>query len=171
MPALKSASGLLPSAAENCFIRSSRDRASSWSTSSRTLFCTDAVLPSEKSFSSSRAELAVLRPEHLVDAVVEELGELARAVRELVPFSSCAAFSNSAFTNSAFAPACSRSSTRAPISTASSTVRTGSSPVLLALADEPDGAFVVDRQAVDRDPVAHHADVRLPEWSCSFHVD
>ena len=44
-------------------------------------------------------------------------------------------------------------------------------PVLLALADEPDGAFVVDDQAVDRDAVADHADVRLPEWSCCFHLD
>ena len=44
-------------------------------------------------------------------------------------------------------------------------------PVLLALADEPDGALVLHDEAVDRDPVAHHAHVRLPEWSCSFHLD
>ena len=43
--------------------------------------------------------------------------------------------------------------------------------VFLTLPDQADGAFVVHHQAVDRDPVAHHAHLRLPEWSCSFHVD
>ena len=81
------------------------------------------------------------------------------------------AFSNSAFTNSAFAPACSRSSTRAPISMASTTALDRIVPVLLTLADEPYGALVLHDESVDRDPVAHHAHVRLPEWSCSFHLD
>jgi hypothetical protein len=43
--------------------------------------------------------------------------------------------------------------------------------VLLALADEPDGAFVLDHEAVDRDAVADHSYVGLPEWSGCFHVD
>jgi hypothetical protein len=43
--------------------------------------------------------------------------------------------------------------------------------VLLALADEPDRAFVLDNEAVDGDAVTEHADVGMPEWSGCFHVD
>ena len=43
--------------------------------------------------------------------------------------------------------------------------------VLLALAHEPDGAFVLDDEAVDDEPVADRADVRLSEWGGGFHVE
>ena len=43
--------------------------------------------------------------------------------------------------------------------------------VLLARANEADGALVLDDEAVDRDAIADDADVRLPEWSGCFHVD
>ena len=43
--------------------------------------------------------------------------------------------------------------------------------VLLALANDANGALVVDDEAVDRDDIAEYADVRLPEWSGCFHVD
>ena len=43
--------------------------------------------------------------------------------------------------------------------------------VLLALADEANGALVLDDEAVDRHAIADHADVGLPEWSRGFHVD
>ena len=42
---------------------------------------------------------------------------------------------------------------------------------LLPLADEADGAFVVDHEAVDRHDLTEDPDVRLPEWSGCFHVD
>ena len=170
MPALKSASGLLPSAAENCFIRSSRELGERLGDRSRTRFCTDAALPSQKQLLELLGELAVLLAEHLVELRLEVLRDLARrSVNSL--FSSRAAFSNSALTNSALAPACSRSSTRAPISTASRDRPDRIVAVLLAVADEADGALVLDDEAVDRDAVADHADVGLPEWSGCFHVD
>ena len=81
------------------------------------------------------------------------------------------AFSNSVFTNSAFAPACSRSSTRAPISIASRTVLAGSSPFCSRSRTSANGALVVDDEAVDRETVAEYADVGLPEWGGCFHVD
>jgi hypothetical protein len=42
-------------------------------------------------------------------------------------------------------------------------------PRLLALADEPGGALVVDEQPVDGDAAAEGADVRLAQWGCGFH--
>ena len=43
--------------------------------------------------------------------------------------------------------------------------------VLLALANDANGALVVDDEPVDRDDVAEYADVGLPEWSGCFHVN
>jgi hypothetical protein len=43
--------------------------------------------------------------------------------------------------------------------------------MILALANESNGALVVDDEPVYREAIADHANVRLPEWSCSFHVD
>ena len=127
VPALKSASGLLPSAEENCFIRSSRERAIVSCTSSRTRFCTDAELPSENSFSSSLARWPLSGPKTSSTRSLKYSATVrARSVN--CAFSSVAARSNSVFTNSALAPACSRSSTRAPISTASRTTFAASSP-------------------------------------------
>jgi hypothetical protein len=42
-------------------------------------------------------------------------------------------------------------------------------PRLLALANEPGGALVLDEQAVDGDAPAERADVGLAEWGCGFH--
>ena len=167
--ALKSASGLEPSAEENWRTRSSRDLASDSATTSRTRFCTEAELPSEKSFCELLGELAVLRPEHLVD-----LGRRSAPP----PCAPCSvnswsswreAFSNSVRTYSALADACSRSSTRAPIAIASVTVLTGSSPACSRSRTSRAAALVLDHQAVDGEPVADGADVGLPEWCCGFH--
>ena len=40
---------------------------------------------------------------------------------------------------------------------------------LLALAHEPDGAFVLEVELADDEPVADHGDMGLPEWGCGFH--
>ena len=40
---------------------------------------------------------------------------------------------------------------------------------LLALAHEPDGAFVLHVELAHDEPIADHGDVGLPEWGCSFH--
>jgi hypothetical protein len=79
-------------------------------------------------------------------------------------FRSAAARSNSVFTNSAFAPA------SADLDGVADRLD-GIVALLLARAHEPDGAFVVHDEPVDREAIADDADVRLPEWSCSFHVD
>ena len=167
---MKSASGFDASAEENCFTRSSRERAMVSCTSSRTRFCTDVALPSPKRRSSSFASWPSSSPKTSANCCSKNWA-IVRACSVNSCWTSREAFSNSVFTNSAFAPACSRSSTRAPISTASTTTLTGSSPFSRASADEADGAFVLDDEALDRDVVSDDADVRLPEWSGCFHVD
>ncbi len=125
--ALKSASGLRPSPAENWRTRSSRDLVMASPTSSRTRFCTDAVLPSENSFSNSLASWPLSSPK-TSSTFLPKCSATVRALSENWRSISCAVFSNSVRTYSALAAACSRSSTRAPISIASATVLTGSSP-------------------------------------------
>ncbi len=126
-PALKSASGFDPSAAENWRTRSWRERTSASLTSSRTRFCTEAELPSPKSFSRSRASWPVSGPK-TSSTLVPKCSATVRALSVNWLSTSRDTRSNSVFTYSALAAACSRSSTRAPISIASRTVLTGSSP-------------------------------------------
>ena len=78
-------------------------------------------------------------------------------------------FSNSLRTNSALAPAASRSSTRAPISIASADRADRVLARFLALAHEADGAVVGHDEAVDDQPVADYCghvpggvELRLP---------
>jgi hypothetical protein len=104
------ASGLLPSPAVNSFVMSSRDRWSASVTSSLMRCCTAVELPSEKTVSSC-------------------LARSSETVRARSPNSASTlfeTFSNSVLTNSALAPVSSRSSTRAPISSASVATVSGS---------------------------------------------
>ena len=167
-PALKSASGFDPSAAENWRTRSSRERTSASATSSRTRFWTEAELPSPKSFSRSRASRPFSGP-NTSSTLVPKCSATVRALSVNWRSTSRDTRSNSVFTYSALAAACSRSSTRAPISIASRTVLTGIVARLLALAHEPDGAFVLHVELADDEPVADHGDMGLPEWGCGFH--
>ena len=84
VPALKSASGLLPSAEENCFMRSSRDFASTSPTVSRRRFCTDVALPSPNRLLELLRELAVVLPEDGRELVLERLVDRAGLLGELV---------------------------------------------------------------------------------------
>src|SRR4051794_32615730 len=125
--ALKSASGLPASADENCLTRSSRDLTIASATSSRTRFCTEAVPPSENSFSNSLASWPPSSSK-TSSTFVPKCSATLRAFSVNATSSSFAVFSNSVRTYSALAAACSRSRTRAPISIASPTVLAASSP-------------------------------------------
>jgi hypothetical protein len=114
--------------------------------------------------------VAVLRPEHLVDAIVEELRELARTVRELTVQIVRRLLELRLHELGVCAGLLAIEHARADLDGVQHDPDRIVA-VLLALTDEPDGAVVLDHEAVDRDPVAHHAHVCLPEWSCSFHVD
>ena len=82
VPALKSASGLCASAEENCLSRSSRMRADCSAITSRS-WCWTATADSAPNIrSSSLRQLPVLGREHLVDALVEELRDQPRLLRE-----------------------------------------------------------------------------------------
>ena len=79
--------------------------------------------------------------------------------------------SNSAFTYSVFAAACSRSSTRAPISIACVTRSARSSPAAWRSRGEAHGGFVGDDQVLDAQAVAEQGDARGVERGGGFHVD
>ena len=169
VPALKSASGLFPSAAENCRIRSSRERASVSPTSSRTRFCTDADEPSEKCLSSSFASWPFSGPKTLstrsprnsatwralsVNSLFElGGGALELGLDELGVRAGLLAVEHA----------------RADLDRVADQLGRILA-VLLALRDEPDGALVVDDEAVDDHAIAHDPDVRRPEGCCSFHT-
>ena len=110
-------------------------------------------------------------PKHLLDALVEELGDLARAVRELAVQVVRRLLELRLDELGVRAGLLAVEHARADLDRVARPSWTGSSPCLLALADEANGALVVHDEAVDRDAVADHADVRLPEWSGCFHVD
>ena len=74
-------------------------------------------------------------------------------------------FSNSVFTNSALAPVCSRSSTRAPISSASMAIDVG----IKRLGDQAGKRLVGDHEPVDADAVVLRGDVGMAKWGCGFH--
>ena len=137
-------------------------------TSSRTRFCTEAELPSPKCFSRSLASRPLSGP-NTSSTFLPKCSATVRARSVNWASSSREARSNSVFTYSELAAACSRSSTRAPISIASRTVLTGSSPACCALAHQADGAFVREIQVVDHEAVADEGDAGLSEWGGGFH--
>ena len=128
------------------------------------------MLPSEKSFSSSRDEVPVLRAEHLLDALVEVLGHLACPVGELRVEVRGGLLELRLDELRVRAGLLAVEHARADLDGIADRLRRVV-PVLLALANDANRALVVDDEAVDRDDVAEYADVGLPEWSGCFHVD
>src|SRR6185437_13060164 len=115
-------------------------------------------------------QMTVLRPEHLVDALVEKLGELACAVRELAVQVVRRLLELGLHELRVRAGLLAVEHAGADLDGVADRLH-GVVAVLLALADEPDGALVVDDEAVDRHAIAEHPDLGVPEWSCRFHVD
>ena len=148
VPALKSASGFEPSAAENCLIRSSRERAIVSATSSRTRFCTEATTPSEKRFSRSLASWPFSGAEDLVDALAQMLGDRACLFGELAVQLRGGALELGLDELGVGAGLLAVEHARADLDGVADELDRVLA-VLLALLDEPDGAFVVDDQAVD----------------------
>ena len=155
--ALKSASGLLPSAEENWRSRSSRMRADCSRITSRSWCCTADVEPSPNSRCSSRARCPFSGAEDLVDLGAEELGhharlvgegglDLARDLLELV------ADELGVHARPARAPAPARRSR-----SRRSTTPTGSSPASIRAVQERGGRRIVDDDVLDDH--APHQDV------------
>ncbi len=112
--------------------------------------------------------MPVLRPEHLLHALVEVLGDLARPVAELhVQLTGGALelrLDELGVGGGLLAvehPGADRDRVEHRLDRILA--------VLLALADEPDGAAVLDDEAVDREHVADHLDVGMSEGSGRFH--
>ena len=114
-------------------------------------------------------EVPVLGAEDLLDALVEELRDGAARGRRTTASTSAEAFSNSARTKSVCDAACSRASTRAPITTASISTLAGSSPASIARAHELDRPVVGDHQPVDDDGVGEDGDAGEAEGCGGFH--
>ena len=113
-------------------------------------------------------ELAVLSPEHAIDALAEELRDLARLVGELAVELRCGALElglDELGVRTRLLPvedAC------ADLDRVADQLD-GVLAVLLALRDEPNRAFVVHDEAVDDHAAAHDPDVGRSEGGCSFH--
>ncbi len=95
----------------------------------------------------------------------------ARAFSVNAPSTSRETFSNSVRTKSALTSACSRDSTRAPISIASTSTSAASAPASDALAHQLDGDAVAHGERVGDDDVAEHGDARGAEGRGGFHGD
>jgi hypothetical protein len=115
-------------------------------------------------------EMPVLRPEHLLDTLVEVLGDLARTVRELAVQLDGGLLELGLDELRVGARLLAVEHARPDLHGVTDRLH-GIVAVLLARADEANGALVLYDEAVDRHAISDHADVRLPEWSGGFHVD
>ena len=168
MPALKSASGLLSSAAENCRTRSSRDFVSDSVTSSRTRCCTALELLVREDLVQLPREVPVLRPEHLVDLAAEVLRDRAGLVGELLVELTRRALELGLDVLRVGARLLAIEHTRADLDRVPDDLDRVLA-VALALADEPHRGLVVHDQALDDNAVADDAHLGVPERSCCFH--
>ena len=165
---LKSASGLRSSAAENWRTRSSRDFVSVSATASRTRFCTETALPSPKRRSSSLASWPSSSPNTSANCASKN-----SAIVRALSVNSCwtslrglleLGLDELGVGGGLLAVEHARADLDGVADRPDRIVA-----VLLALAHEPDGAFVLDDQAVDHEAVADRADVRLSEGGGCFH--
>ena len=127
VPALKSASGLCASAEENCLSRSSRIRAEDSAITSRS-WCWTATEDSAPNSRSSSLARWPLSGANTSSTRLPRNSATVRALSVNAPSTSRETFSNSVRTKSALTSACSRESTRAPISIASTSTAAVSAP-------------------------------------------